>query len=123
MTQNALSFKLGSNYLHRKLMNLAVFSGILALQRSTCVSKLGNLQICCKLCILVGKQWTLRHLTFWRRTPTLDDFLLKIIWPPWPPCPVELKVKTLEGADLSVKVMPTSTIQELKAMLHEKKGL
>ena len=35
--------------------------------------------------------------------------------------PCELTVKTLKGADLSVKVMPTSTIQELKAMLHEKK--
>ena len=33
----------------------------------------------------------------------------------------ELKLKTLEGGDLNVEVMPTSTIQELKAMLHEKK--
>ena len=35
--------------------------------------------------------------------------------------PRELKVKTLEGGDLTVQVMPTSTVQELKAMLHEKK--
>ena len=37
-----------SDDLHRKLMNLAV----------------QNLQICHKVCTLVGKQWTLRHLTF-----------------------------------------------------------
>ena len=35
--------------------------------------------------------------------------------------PCELKVKTLEGGDLTVKVVPTTTIRELKAMLHEKK--
>ena len=33
----------------------------------------------------------------------------------------ELKVKTLEGGDLTVEVMQTNTIRELKAMLHEKK--
>ena len=33
----------------------------------------------------------------------------------------ELKVKTLDGGDLTVEVMPTNTIKELKAMLHEKK--
>ena len=37
----------------------------------------------------------------------------------------EVKMKTLEGGDLTVEVMPTSTIEELKAMLlamlHEKK--
>ena len=32
-----------------------------------------------------------------------------------------LTVKTLEGGVLSVEVMPTNTIEELKAMLHEKK--
>ena len=35
--------------------------------------------------------------------------------------PCELKGKTLEGGDLTVKVVPTTTIRELKAMLHEKK--
>ena len=35
--------------------------------------------------------------------------------------PCELKVKTLEGGDLTVEVIPTTTIRELKAMLHEKK--
>ena len=34
----------------------------------------------------------------------------------------EVKVKTLEGGDLTVKVVPTTTIRELKALLHEKKG-
>ena len=33
----------------------------------------------------------------------------------------ELKVKTLEGGDLTVEVMPTNTIDELKAMFDEKK--
>ena len=33
----------------------------------------------------------------------------------------ELKVKTLEGGDLTVEVMPTNTIKELKAILREKK--
>jgi len=33
----------------------------------------------------------------------------------------ELKVTTLEGVDLTVKVRPTKTIQELKAMLLKKK--
>ena len=33
----------------------------------------------------------------------------------------ELKVKTLEGVDLTVKVRPTNTIKELKAMLQKKK--
>ena len=33
----------------------------------------------------------------------------------------ELKVKTLEGVDLTVQVVPTNTIEELKAMLREKK--
>ena len=38
------------------------------------------------------------------------------------PCmPCEVKVKTLEGGDLTVQVVPTTTIRELKAMLHEKK--
>ena len=31
-------------------------------------------------------------------------------------------MKTLKGGDLSVNVMPTNTIEELKAMLHEKKN-
>ena len=35
--------------------------------------------------------------------------------------PCEVKVKTLEGGDLTLEVMPTNTIGELKAMLHEKK--
>ena len=35
--------------------------------------------------------------------------------------PCEVKVKTLEGGDLTVEVMQTTTIKELKAMLHEKK--
>eukprot|EP00434_Breviolum_minutum_P002574 symbB.v1.2.002275.t1/scaffold122.1/size316190/8 len=35
--------------------------------------------------------------------------------------PRELKVNTIEGAVLTVQVMPTNTIQELKAMLCEKK--
>ena len=35
--------------------------------------------------------------------------------------PCELKVKTLEGGDLTVEVMPTNTIRELKAMLLELK--
>ncbi len=35
--------------------------------------------------------------------------------------PRELKVTTLEGGDLTVEVMPTTTIKELKAMLREKK--
>ena len=35
--------------------------------------------------------------------------------------PRELKVKTLEGGDLTLEVVPTTTIKELKAMLHEKK--
>ena len=33
----------------------------------------------------------------------------------------ELKVKTLEGVDLTVKVTPTDTVEELKAMLHKMK--
>ena len=33
----------------------------------------------------------------------------------------ELKVKTLQGGDLTIKVVPTTTIKELKAMLREKK--
>ena len=35
--------------------------------------------------------------------------------------PCEVKVKTLEGGVLTVEVMRTNTIEELKAMLHEKK--
>ena len=35
--------------------------------------------------------------------------------------PREVKVTTLEGGDLTVKVLPTNTIEELKAMLLEKK--
>ena len=35
--------------------------------------------------------------------------------------PRELKLKTLEGGDLNVEVIPTCTVQELKAMLLEKK--
>ena len=35
--------------------------------------------------------------------------------------PREVKVKTLEGGDLTIKVVPTNTIEDLKAMLHEKK--
>ena len=35
--------------------------------------------------------------------------------------PRELKVKTLEGGDLTVEVIPASTIKELKAILREKK--
>ena len=35
--------------------------------------------------------------------------------------PRELKVNTLEGGDLTVKVVPITTIKEFKAMLHEKK--
>ncbi len=35
--------------------------------------------------------------------------------------PHELKVKTLEGGVITVEVTPRNTIQELKAMLHEKK--
>ena len=38
------------------------------------------------------------------------------------PMPCELKVKTLEGGDLTVEVVPTTTIKELRAMLHEKKN-
>ena len=33
----------------------------------------------------------------------------------------ELKVKTLEGGDLTIDVMPTNTITELKARLHQEK--
>ena len=33
----------------------------------------------------------------------------------------EVKVKTLEGGDLTIEVMQTTTIRELKAILHEKK--
>ena len=33
----------------------------------------------------------------------------------------ELKVKTLEGGDLTLEVVPTTTIKELKAMLFRKK--
>jgi len=35
--------------------------------------------------------------------------------------PCEVKVKTLEGGVVTVEVMPTNTIKELKAMLHEQK--
>ena len=35
--------------------------------------------------------------------------------------PHQLKVRTLEGLDLTVEVMPTNTIKELKAILREKK--
>ena len=35
--------------------------------------------------------------------------------------PRELKVKTLEGGDLTFEVMPTNTIKELQAILYEKK--
>ena len=35
--------------------------------------------------------------------------------------PQELKVKTLDGGDLSVEVMLTSAIQELKTILRERK--
>ena len=35
--------------------------------------------------------------------------------------PHELKAKTLEGGVLTVEVMPTTTIKQLKVMLHEKK--
>ena len=35
--------------------------------------------------------------------------------------PHKLKVKTLEGGVLTVEVMPTNTMEELKAMLCEKK--
>ena len=35
--------------------------------------------------------------------------------------PCEVKVKTLEGGDLTVKVLPTNTVKELKAMLLERK--
>ena len=35
--------------------------------------------------------------------------------------PREVKVKTLEGGDFTVEVIPTKTIEEFKAMLLEKK--
>ena len=35
--------------------------------------------------------------------------------------PCEVKVKTLEGGDLTFEVIPTDTIEKLKAMLREKK--
>ena len=35
--------------------------------------------------------------------------------------PHELKVKTLEGGVVTIEVMPTTTIEKLKVMLHEKK--
>ena len=33
----------------------------------------------------------------------------------------ELKLKTLEGGDLTIEITSTSTIQELKAILHQRK--
>ena len=35
--------------------------------------------------------------------------------------PLQLKVKTLEGGVLTLEVMPANTIEQLKAMLREKK--
>ena len=54
-----------------------------------------------KSCILVGKQWFLAAMA--REMPR------------------EVKVNTLEGGVFTVKVLPANTIEELKAMLREKK--
>ena len=55
---------------------------------------------------IIGKQWTSRHPAFWNTFAAMAS---------------KLKVNTLEGSVVTVQVMPTNTIQELKAMLHEKK--
>ena len=51
----------------------------------------------------------------------LRRFLVEGILEAMAAMPCDLKVKTLEGGDLTVKVVPTTTIKELTAMLHEKK--
>ena len=54
----------------------------------------------------------------------MSNFLLNFFWPPWPPCPMNWNwrpYKALQGGDLTVEVVPNTTIRELKAMLHEKK--
>ena len=77
VTQKALSFRFGSNYLHRKLMNLGLFGLKLHFSRAFAAAMAAM--------------------------------------------PREVKVKTLEGGVVTVEVMPTNTIKELKAMLHEQK--
>ena len=55
------------------------------------------------------------HLTPWMIS------CWRFFWAAMAVMPSELKVKTLEGGDLMFEVMPTTTIKELKAMLHEQK--
>ena len=52
------------------------------------------------------------HINLGRRPSTFDGFLAAMA-----AMLREVKMKTLEGGDLTVEVMPTSTIEELKAML------
>ena len=70
-----------------------------------------------------GESWTFlgtknilktRHLSFPRFL--LEGYLAAIA-----AMPHEVKVRTLEGGVLTVEVLATNTIKELKAMLHEKK--
>ena len=49
------------------------------------------------------------------------DFKTPAFWNTFAAMASKLKVNTLEGSVVTVQVMPTNTIQELKAMLHEKK--
>ena len=66
-----------------------------------------------KFCILEGKQCLFQHQGPQPGTVSCVAMAAEM--------PREVKVKTLEGGDLTVKVVPTNTIEDLKAMLHEKK--
>ena len=50
-----------------------------------------------------------------------EQFLVEFFLAAMAAMPHELKLKTLQGGDLTVEVVPNTTIRELKAMLHEKK--
>ena len=89
--------------MNRKRTNFGVFSGILRSSVFFHVSIAMLVYQKVHFAFFVRRQWPLRHLTFRRRTST---FAMA--------GPHEVKVKTLEGGALTVEVMPTNTIEELK---------
>ncbi len=57
---------------------------------------------------------------FWN-TPLILDFFVEGFRAAMAAMPREVKVKTLEGGDITIEVRPTNTIEDLKEMLREKK--
>ena len=104
-------------------MNVAVYEGILQSSASHFLKTLEVkatsqiVEIVCFSRSAVG--FEAPHIL--RFAFTFDDFVLKVFLAAMAAMPRELQVKTLEGDDLTVEVVPTTTIKELKAKLFGKK--